>query len=77
MVTDKLIEINVIPRASRTAVAEENGNLKVYVTSAPEKGKANAAVKKALAEYWSVPKNKIEIVSGQTGRHKRIRIHTD
>ena len=62
------------PRASRNAVAEEIDTLKVYVTSTPEKGKANAAVKTALAEYWSVPKSKIEIVSGQTSRQKRIRI---
>ena len=77
MATDKLIEINVIPRSSRTAVAEENGTLKVYVTSAPEKGKANAAVKKALSEYWSISKSRIEIVSGLASRQKRIRIHTD
>jgi len=51
-----------------------DGMLKVKVTAAPEKGKANQCLIKFLAEYLDVKKNAISIISGQTNPVKHIEI---
>ncbi len=48
--------------------------LRVSVTAAPEKGKANAALIKLLAKHWGIPKSAIEIVRGETNRLKVIEV---
>lgn len=71
------IALRVTPKASRNAVvpAEAAGDpLRVYVTTAPEGGKANAAVLKLLAKALGVPKSRLRIVQGETGRDKLIEI---
>lgn len=49
-------------------------SLRVRVRAVPEKGKANAAVIALLAKALGVPKSAILLVSGDTGRDKRVRI---
>ena len=44
------LELRVTPKASRNEIREEGGTLRVYVTTVPEDGKANAAVQKLLAK---------------------------
>ena len=51
-----------------------NGMLKIKITAAPEKGKANQCLIKFLAEYLGVKKNMISIISGQTNPVKHIQI---
>lgn len=46
--------------------------LEVRVAAAPTDGEANAAVIKLLARELRVPRSAIEIVSGETSRHKRL-----
>ena len=48
--------------------------LKVSVSAAPEKGKANAAVLSLLAKHFRVPRANVRIVSGETAREKVIEI---
>ncbi len=48
--------------------------LRVSVTAAPEKGKANAALIKLLAKHWGVPKSAIILVRGETTRVKVIEV---
>jgi uncharacterized protein (TIGR00251 family) len=50
----------------------EAGRLKVRITAPPEKGKANEAVVELLAKTLKVPKSSVEIVSGHTGRIKKV-----
>ena len=50
--------------------------LKVYVTAVPEDNQANIAVIELLAQYLHKPKSKIQIVTGQTMREKRIQVLT-
>ena len=71
-----VLDVKVIPRAPRTEVAEwmANGALKVKVTAAPEKGKANEEVCAAIAEYWGVPKRNVRVVLGQTSQSKRLKV---
>jgi uncharacterized protein (TIGR00251 family) len=48
--------------------------LRVHVTEAPEKGKANEAVVKLLAKAWRLPRSRIEVVSGESDRNKTVAI---
>ena len=67
--------IRVVPRASRTALAGEMGGaIKIRVASPPVDGAATAERVKFLAKALGVPKSKVEIVSGQASKRKRIRI---
>ncbi len=72
------LSLRVTPKASRNAVAapEADGDpLRVYVTTVPEGGKANAAVLKLLSKALGLPKSRLEIVQGATGRDKVLEIH--
>lgn len=69
------IEVRVQPKAKRNHVdVVEGGSLKVYVTAAPESGKANDAVIALLSKALKVPKSRMSIVRGQKSRDKLIRI---
>jgi uncharacterized protein len=48
------------------------GALRVAVTAAPEKGKANQAIIALLSKTLGVSKSAIEIVSGETSPQKRL-----
>jgi uncharacterized protein (TIGR00251 family) len=51
-----------------------DGMLRVAVTAAPEKGKANKAIVAVLSEALGVPKSAIEIIAGETSPQKRFLI---
>lgn len=74
------VKLRVIPKSSKNEIAEVlgDGALKVKVTAAPEKGKANQAVCYLLAEFFGVPKRNVEIVRGETSqtKHAVIRVQT-
>ena len=70
-----LVDVQVVPRASRTAVGPAVGDrLRVAVTSPPVDGAANDAVIDALADAFGVRRSAIEIVRGEKGRRKTVRI---
>ena len=66
----------IVPGSSgRTRISGlYDGMLKVKVSAAPEKGKANQDLVKFLADTLAVRKNDIAIISGQTNPVKQIRI---
>jgi uncharacterized protein (TIGR00251 family) len=67
--------VQVIPRASRNEIEGIKGNaLKVRVTAPPVEGAANKALIELLAERLEVRKSQIEIVAGQTSRHKMVSV---
>ena len=68
--------VKVIPKASRTELVGylADGTWKVKIAAAPEKGLANKELCVFLAERLGVPRSKVEIVSGETSRLKRIRV---
>lgn len=75
--------VRLTPKAARTRIgglqADSDGRmyLKASVTAVPEGGKANAALIKALAKAWRLPKTAISIVAGATDRHKTVLIQGD
>lgn len=49
-------------------------HFRVAVREPPEKGKANQAVIRLLAQYFGVGVSRVAIVAGHTARHKVIDI---
>ncbi len=68
------LALKVTPRARTEGIEGLNaaGELVVKVRTAPEDGKANAAVISLISEAFSIPKSKLVITRGTTGRHKII-----
>lgn len=71
---DKLIlRIKVQPRASKDEIAEILGDsLKIRITAPPIDGKANQHLLTYLAKLFKVAKSRITLLSGETGREKRV-----
>lgn len=69
------IRIRVKARAREETVEEgPDGGWIVKVKEAAEKGKANEAVREALARHFSVPKSAVAILRGFTSPGKLIEI---
>lgn len=70
------ITVRVSPRASKNEISGimQDGTIKIKLTSPPVEGKANQALVEFLSELLGIPKSKIEIVSGSSGRIKLIAI---
>ena len=70
-----ILNIRVVPRASKDGLAGLLGDaLKIRIQAPPVDGKANAYLIKFLSKHWKIPRSRIELISGETGRNKRIRI---
>ena len=50
----------------------QDGALKVCVTQAPEKGKANKAIAEVLAKWLGVRKSQVHLLSGETASQKKF-----
>lgn len=73
---DWLLDVRVQPRASRTEFAGLLGErLKVRLQAPPVDGRANAALLDFLATACGLPKSRVTLDSGQSGRDKRVRLH--
>lgn len=70
-----IIKIKVQPRASKNELAGiMDDSLRVRLTAPPVDGEANEACLKFLAAVFKIPRNRVELVSGHTGRNKMVRI---
>ncbi len=70
-----VVKVRAYPGASRVGVTGVfDGAVKVAVTVAPEKGKANKAILSILAQSLDVPRRAVELVGGETSRNKRVLI---
>lgn len=69
------LQLKVAPKAARDAVNGWIGEtLKVSVTAAPERGKANEAVVALLATTLGLPRSALSIVRGHGSVHKLVEI---
>lgn len=72
-----ILSIYVQPRASHAGIVGIYDNqLKIKTTAAPIDGKANKEVCQLLAKLFGVAKSKVNLLSGQTNRHKRFCIQS-
>ncbi len=70
-----VLPVKAHPGARRNEIrGEQNGMLRVSVTQAPEKGKANKAIVALLSKLLSLKKSQIQLVSGETSSQKRFLI---
>jgi len=70
-----VVSLYVQPRASRTEiVGEQDGALKIRLTSPPVDGAANKLCCEFLAKRCGVPKRDVSLIAGETSRHKRLLI---
>lgn len=70
-----LLAVVAHPGARRAGVlGERSGALRVAVAAAPDKGKANAALEKAIATALGCRPSQVRLLSGQTSRRKRFLI---
>ena len=72
---DLLLNVYVQPRASKNQVCGIQGEeLKIRLTSPPVDGAANKLCREFVADLFDVAKSSVEIIAGETSRHKRLRI---
>ncbi len=74
------VAIRLQPKASANRIDgldAGRGRLRVRVTAAPEKGKANAALVRLLAKRLGLPRTGLELVAGGKDRDKTVLIRHD
>lgn len=72
---DLILNVRVQPRAANDAFAEHNDEyIRVRITAPPIDGKANKHLIGFLARTFKVAKSSIKLLSGETGRNKRLLI---
>jgi uncharacterized protein len=70
-----VLPVKVHARARRNGIdGIRDRILRIAVTAAPEKGKANQAVIEVLSRALGVSKSSIEVISGETSTRKRLLI---
>jgi uncharacterized protein (TIGR00251 family) len=71
-----VLNLHIQPRASKSEVCGIQGDaLKIRLTSPPVDGAANKLCREFLAELFHVSKSAVEIISGESSRHKRVKIN--
>ncbi len=68
-----VVSVKVQPNSSKDwVVGEYADQIKIAVTVAPEKGKANKAVIKLFAKLLGIKNSDVQIISGETSRDKEL-----
>ncbi len=70
------LAVRITPRASRNKIVEvlADGTIKIHIAAPPVDGEANEELIAFLADVLSIPKSRLEIVAGQSGRDKLISV---
>jgi len=70
-----ILPVHAQPGARKNGITGIHaGRLKVAVTQAPEKGKANQALLKLLAELLGIKRSQITLAAGETSSQKKFLI---
>ena len=70
-----VFSVKVVPASSRTTISGlRDGMIKVKVSAAPEKGKANQCLAEFLAKQLGVKKSSVKIIAGQTSPIKKVQV---
>ena len=68
-----VLRIRVQPRASRCEITEATEeHLRIRINAPPVEGAANKACRDYLAKQFGIAKGRVEILSGEKSREKRI-----
>jgi uncharacterized protein len=70
-----VLNLYIQPRASKNEFCGVQDNaIRIRLTSPPVEGAANKLCREFLADLLEVNKSAVVIISGETSRHKRVRI---
>ena len=73
-----IFDVKVFPASGRKGWSiDKTGNLKCYLKSPAEQGKANEELIKSLAKALGITQDMISIASGAQSRKKRIKIDVE
>ena len=71
-----LLAVKLQPRASKNEIGEARGEeLRIKVTAPPVDAAANQALIELLADTLGCSRGQVELIRGQTSRHKVIKLH--
>lgn len=71
----RVLAVKAHPKASRDRVEPDNaGGYQVWCTAPPDRGAANVAIRKLLADHLGVSPSKIELIRGATSRYKMFEV---
>ena len=71
-----LLSVKLQPRSSVDEIGEPLGNeLRIKVTAPPVEAAANQALVRLLCEKLDCPRNQVQLVRGQTSRHKVVKLY--
>jgi len=68
------LRLRVSPGARTRSIDRHGDGWKVRVAAAPERGKANDAVVRLLADRLELPQGSVQVVSGHSGRDKIVEL---
>jgi hypothetical protein len=72
---DLLLNLYVQPNAKKNELVGQHGNtLKIRITALPVENKANKHLVKFLAKIFAVSISRVNILSGENQRTKRVKI---
>ncbi|MDE0865499.1 MAG: DUF167 domain-containing protein [Rubripirellula sp.] len=76
MIKDRTrISVHATPGVRRTHVGgTHDGALRIRVTAAADKGRANKVIIEALADALGIRKSQIALISGETNRRKLFEV---
>lgn len=63
-------------RGTVELAGEDGVAINVSTTAAPEGGAANASIASTLARVLGVPKSRVRVAAGKTGRVKRVDVES-
>jgi uncharacterized protein (TIGR00251 family) len=67
--------VRVVPRSAREGVAGTSGGaVRIRLTAPPVENRANEALVRFLSKSLDIPRRRVELVTGDRGRHKVVRI---
>jgi uncharacterized protein (TIGR00251 family) len=71
-----MLSIKLQPRASSNEIGKPLGDeLRIKVTAPPVDSAANEALIRLLTEVMNVPRNRVELIRGNTSRHKVVKLY--
>jgi uncharacterized protein len=74
--TGAAMAVRITPRAAHNEIVEiqSDGTVRIHLTVAPVDGEANVELVAFLSEILGVPKSRIDIVAGTSGRDKLVSV---
>jgi uncharacterized protein len=69
------VELTVSPGAARSEIVGRHGTgWRVRIGAPPERGRANRALERLLAEVLGIARDRVVVVAGGSGRRKLVEV---